>query len=131
MDNETIKAIFKDSTAKALSRGVSVETIIRKDLDCVVKAFLKFKREYNKWMTTPRIENPRKFADKMFNKWWDEEHSENSSNIMCMKREKAKFEGIREAILEWLSVYGLDEMNEKEIKRTLKKIETRKAKMTC
>lgn len=114
-----------------LKNGHSTVDSIIKDLDEFTRGYLREKKRYMQWMDAKPIENPKNNKEVWYNIFWKEEHSERSLYKEGMAKQLKQFNAFEKALMEYLSVYGLDEMNEKEIKRALKKIETRKAKMTC
>ena len=110
-----------------LENGHATPDSIIKDLDEFARGFLREKKRYMQWMNAKPIENPKNNKEVWYNVFWKEEHSENSLYKKGMERQAKQFNAYEKALMEWLPISG---MTEKEINQVMKKVETRKNKVS-
>lgn len=120
-NKEDLKAYF----IKSLNGWMSDPVKSIKELDLLVKGYLKDKKQYTWWKSHPLIENPKNNKEAWYNVFWKEENSENSLYLKGMNDHKWQIDALVEAMKE---VYSKN-LDSKEYNRLCKKIETRVNRM--
>lgn len=96
-----------------------------KEIDKLVKEFLRDKKRYDKWQTYSKIQNPKQNHEFYFNQVLVQEKSENSLYLNLMNEAQAQAENIGLGIQDFIT----NRFSDKEIIKIQKKVITKLSKM--
>ena len=111
--------------ANKLEDGRNSIDFYLKEIDKLVKEFLRDKKRYDKWQTYSKIQNPKQNHEFYFNQVLVQEKSENSLYLNLMSEAQAQAENIGLGIQDFITNHFPD----KEIIKIQKKVMTKLSKM--
>lgn len=116
---------LRTMAVKNLENGTHDVNHYIKEIDKLVKEFLKDKKRYERWQTYTKIQNPKKNHEYYFNHVLNTEKSENSLYLSLMRTCFEQAQNIGLGIQDYIT----KNMNEKEISKIRKKVTNRLSKM--